>query len=182
MSTVFVRLPRDPQPERAGALVRDAGRALRGLNSLIVNEHLTSGPPYEPLLTQFVYVAPDRFSYRTSGSGDAVVIGARRWDRQGPKSPWVLSIQEPSRVPAPDWRRVAHPSVLGSGRTAGRPVWRVSFYDPSVPAWFEADLDRATGLPLELWMVAAAHFMRHVYGAFNAPLVVLPPTASTATG
>jgi hypothetical protein len=159
-------------------LVRRAGAALRGLHSLIVNENLGSGPPYRPLLTQFTYVAPNRLSYQTAGAGDAVVIGNRRWDRQGPRSPWQESEQQPLQVPVADWNRARDPSVLGSGTRDGRPVWRVSFYDPTVPAWFEADLDKSTGLPLKLWMTAAAHFMTHTFGAFNAPLAILPPAES----
>jgi hypothetical protein len=51
----------------------------------------------------------------------------------------------------------------------------VSFYDPTVPAWFELEVDRRTYLPLRLRMIAAAHFMTHTFSAFNAPLSILPP-------
>jgi hypothetical protein len=78
-------------------------------------------------------------------------------------------------VPALDWRRALDASVLGSGRRDGRAVWRVSFYDPTTPAWFEVEIDRRTKLPLWLSMTAAAHFMTHTYHAFNAPLSILPP-------
>ena len=134
-----------------------------------------SGPRYPTLLTQFNYVAPDRLSYQIEGGGESVVIGGKRWDRTGPKSAWQVSEQEPLQVPSSDWRRVSDASVLGTGVRDGRAVWRVSFYDPTVPAWFEADLDKQTKLPLRLSMTAAAHFMTHTYGAFNAPLTILPP-------
>jgi hypothetical protein len=67
-------------------------------------------------------------------------------------------------------------SVLGTGMHDGRPVDVVSFYDPTIPAWFETELDRQTALPLRLRMTAAAHFMTHRYGGFNAPIAILPPT------
>jgi hypothetical protein len=173
-STVSVTLPRRPDPARAGALVDASAAALRRLHSLMVDEYLSSGPPYKPLVTQFSYVAPDRLSYQTSGAGDAVVIGGNRWDRQ-PSGTWEESPQEPLTLPAPDWRRVVDPSLLGAGRRNGRRVESVSFYDPSVPAWFEAQIDRKTNLPVYLRMVAAAHFMTHTFGAFNAPITILPP-------
>jgi hypothetical protein len=174
-STVAVRLPRNPQPERAAAVVHASGAALHGLQSLIVNERLDSGPPYEPLVTQFTYIAPDRMSYRITGGGESVVIGSRRWDRSSASGEWIQSRQEPIDVPATDWRRVRDPSLLGTARRDGRDVELVSFYDPTVPAWFEAEIDVVTDLPLRLQMIGAAHFMTHTYGAFNAPLKVLPP-------
>jgi hypothetical protein len=90
-STVAVRLPRNPQPERAAAAVHASGAALRGLQSLIVNERLDSGPPYGPLVTQFTYIAPDRMSYRITGGGESVVIGSNRWDRSSASGGWVQS-------------------------------------------------------------------------------------------
>jgi hypothetical protein len=174
-STVSLRLPARPDPARAAELVRAAERAVRGLSSVIVNEHLSSGPAYKPLLTQFTYEAPDRLAYQTSGAGSAVVIGDRRWDRAADGQAWEVSAQEPISSPGLDWRRAEHAALLGSGTRDGRPVWRVSFYDPTVPAWLELDVDKRTELPLRLEMTAAAHFMTHDYRAFNAPLPILPP-------
>jgi hypothetical protein len=175
VSTVDVTLPPDPRPALATKLVRAAATAIRGLHSLIINEHLSSGPPYEPLVTQFSYVAPDRLAYSTSRAGDAVVVGGRRGDRRTGKQRWLAAPQDPLQLPAPDWRRALDASILGSGRRGGRPVWLVSFYDPSVPAWFEVELDKRTSLPLHLRMTAAAHFMTHTFHAFNAPLSIMPP-------
>jgi xanthine dehydrogenase accessory factor len=110
-----------------------------------------------------------------SGAGSAVVIGGRRWDRESATSSWAASKQEPVQVPAPDWRRAVDASMLGSAIRDGRPAWRVSFYDPTTPAWFELEIDKQTHLPLRLHMTAAAHFMTHTFHAFNAPLVILPP-------
>jgi hypothetical protein len=171
-----MRLPRNPEPQRAAALVHRTAAAFRALRSVIVDEVLSSGPPYAPLVTQFDYVAPDRLSYRIAGAGEAVVIGTHRWDRKNANSPWERSTQEPTDVPALDWRTVRDASVLGAGTRDGRPVDIVSFYDPTIPAWFEAELDQTTELPLWLRMTAAAHFMTHSYGGFNAPITILPPT------
>ena len=143
---------------------------------MIIDEVLGSGPPYPPLLTQFTYVAPDQLSYTIKGSGSAVVIGSTRWDRPTPDGAWEKSAQEPTRVPVPDWRLVRDASLFGTGTRDGRTVDVVTFYDPTVPAWFEIDIDRETKLPLWLRMTAAAHFMTHTFGGFNAPITILPPT------
>jgi copper transport protein len=174
-STVSVVLPRRPDPARAASLVRSSAAALRDLTALIIDERLDSGPRYKPLVTEFAYFAPNRLAYSTVGAGAAVVIGDSRWDRAATGS-WERSPQDPLQVPAPDWRRVVDPSMLGSGLRNGRPVWRVSFFDPTTPAWFEVEIDKRTKLPLWLSMIASAHFMTHRFSAFNAPLSIMPPT------
>jgi hypothetical protein len=55
---------------------------------------------------------------------------------------------------------------------------RASFYDPRLPAWFELTFDPETGRLLRLKMTATAHFMRHRYGDFDAPLRIVPPSAT----
>jgi len=57
----------------------------------------------------------------------------------------------------------------------GRRVDRVSFLDPSVPAWFEALVDPSSGRTFDLRMTAAAHFMRESYSSFDRPLGIAPP-------
>jgi hypothetical protein len=57
----------------------------------------------------------------------------------------------------------------------GRPVWRISFVDPSVPAWYTLSIDKQTYRTLALEMSAAAHFMRHAYSDFDTPLSIEPP-------
>ena len=75
----------------------------------------------------------------------------------------------------PDWRQARDPSILGSGRLRGRPVWRVSFRDPTVPAWLEVAVDKRNALPLRVHMTAAAHFMTRDWRAFDEPVTIDPP-------
>jgi hypothetical protein len=121
--------------------------------------------------------APNEVEYRIRGGADAIVLGTRRWDRDGAGKRWRRSQQLPAlRVPQPAWGSTAtNAYVLGEGRVAGRPVWVVSFANPTTPAWFTAWIDRATYRPLRLRMTAAAHFMTHRYLAFNQPLTIAPP-------
>ena len=160
----------------AAAIVARAARVTRALKSLVYVESLRSGPT-GGLLTTWSMKAPNEVEYRIRGGADAVVLGTRRWDRDRPGKPWRRSQQLPAlRVPQPAWGSTAtNAYVLREGRVAGRPVWVVSFINPTTPAWFTAWIDRATYRPLRLRMTAAAHFMTHRYLAFNQPLTIAPP-------
>jgi hypothetical protein len=175
---VVFRIPA-PAPG-AAAIVARASRVTRSLRSLVYVESLRSGPK-GGLLTAWRLKAPDEVEYRIRGGADAVVIGKRRWDRDGPNAPWRRSQQLPVlRVPEPAWGSVAtNAHLLGTGRIGGRPVWIVSFANPTTPAWFTAWIDRENYRPLRLRMTAAAHFMYHRYLEFDRPLRIVPPTGSS---
>ena len=164
------------RPRAAAAIVARAGRVTRALKSLVYVESLRSGPT-GGLLTTWSMKAPNEVEYRIRGGADAIVLGTRRWDRDGAGKRWRRSQQLPAlRVPQPAWGSTAtNAYVLGEGRVAGRPVWVVSFANPTTPAWFTAWIDRATYRPLRMRMTAAAHFMTHRYLAFNQPLTIAPP-------
>jgi hypothetical protein len=164
------------RPRPAAAIVARAARATRALKSLVYVESLRSGPT-GGLLTTWSLQAPDEVEYRIRGGADAIVLGTRRWDRDRPGAPWRRSQQLPAlRVPQPAWGlRATNAYLLRDGRVDGRPVWVVSFANPTTPAWFTAWIDRATYRPLRLHMTAAAHFMTHRYVAFDRPLKIAPP-------
>jgi hypothetical protein len=168
-------LPRTWPPPDATALVRRSGRVWRRLKTLVWRERLASGPS-RVLRTVYSALAPSSLSYRITGGPQAVVIGTRRWDRATPTGSWQRSSQQPPlRQPIPFWSAVRDAHVVGSEIVRGRPVWRVTFFDPRTPAWFSVALDKQTLRTLELRMVATAHFMHHVYGPFNEPLTLEPP-------
>ena len=80
--------------------------------------------------------------------------------------------QPPIRQPQPFWQKATDVRLLGrSGNTL-----RVSFFDPSTPAWFEAWIDTRTYHTIKLDMIAAAHFMHDTYGPFDAALQITPLT------
>ncbi len=162
----------------AAALVRRAERAFGRVRTLVLHERLASGPGRRARIsTVFEYVAPDRMRYRIAGGGpQGIVIGRLRWDRVSSTARWQISGQEPAVVPRPFWLSATDASLLGTSRVRGRPVYVVSFLDRRIPAWFTAWIDRRNYRTLELRMTAAAHFMRHVYGPFDAPLAIQPPT------
>jgi copper transport protein len=177
VSVATVRLPADPQPARAAALVATAARTLRAQHSLVIRERLAGDAHSAALRTTFREQAPDRLAYASRGAGEAIIVGNRRWDRSGPHARWAETPQDRLRVPALDWGSVRDAALLGTGVVAGRPVSVVSFSDPSVPAWFTVSIDRRTGLPLRVQMTAAAHFMDRRYGSFGVPQHIVAPPA-----
>lgn len=169
-----VALPESWPPTDASALLARAGRVWRALRSLSFRETLASGPG-EMVRSTWQMQAPDRLAYQVRGGWAAVVVGGRRWDRSPGGGHWVASPQTPLTQPIPFWVSVRDAHVLGTGTVEGRPVWRVSFFDPDTPAWFDVALERSTLRTLELRMITTAHFMHDVYGSFNATPAILPP-------
>jgi hypothetical protein len=162
---------------KAAAIVRRAGRVFRRLHTLVYLESLRS-KPNSGILTRWRFAAPNRMSYVIRGGASAVVIGERRWDRIKPGGGWTRSSQIPAlTVPQPTWGRgTMDARLLARSSVDGRPVWIVSFADPTIPAWFTAWIDRSSYRTLRLRMTAAGHFMFHRYLQFNRPLRIVPPT------
>jgi hypothetical protein len=173
--TVSLPAPAEWPPRPAAGLVLRAGAAYRALRSLTIDERLASAPG-NALHTRWTIVAPDRLAYRIAGGSAGIVIGGVRWDRAA-GGRWRRSAQTPLREPTPFWGAgpVRDAFVLGSGRVAGRAARAVSFFAPALRAWFTVWVEDATARPLELSMTAAAHFMHHSYGSFDAPLSIEPP-------
>jgi hypothetical protein len=158
-------------------IVRHSGSVWRALQTLVWHERLASSPT-DALYTVYKAKAPSGLSYTIRGHSSSIIIGHFRWDRVTPHGPWVRSAQDPPiRQPVPFWSAVSDARVLGSETVRGHEVWDVSFFDATTPAWFRVRIDKATGHTLVLDMTAVAHFMHHVYGPFNAPIRLLPPTA-----
>jgi len=166
-----VALPTPWPPAGAEALVARAARTWRSLSSLAFFDRLASDPLHAVVST-WRAVAPDRLEYRVKGGYDAVIVGGRRWDR-APGGRWVESAQVPLRQPLPVWQSATDAYVVGSSGSA----WRISFYDPRTPAWFEIAVDKRTFHTLDLRMTTTAHFMHETYGSFDAAGSIAPPTS-----
>ncbi len=150
-------------PDGRAALGRIT-RSYRGSKTIAFDETLASTPT-NAQSTRFVVVAPDRLSYSTRGGPAAVVIGTRRWDRENPHGPWLLSRQTRLRVTQPYWRSSRNVHFIAPGV--------LTFFDPTIPAWFRLQLSNRRLSQLE--MTAAAHFMVDRYVGFNGPISVAPP-------
>lgn len=177
-SSVAFALPASVPGPSATALVRRAGTTWRRLKTLVNHDRLSSGPG-ATIHTVWRFQAPYRYTYEIRNGPAAVSIGSRRWDRL-PGHGWQESQQDPIRQPIPLWQGVSNAHFLGTSTLRGRPVVRASFFDPQLHAWFTIVVDRATMHTLDLHMTATAHFMHEVYGPFDSPLRIVPPTKAPA--
>jgi hypothetical protein len=148
----------------ATALLRAVTRRFRASKTIVFDEALASSPT-NTQRTRFAVVAPDRLSYRISGGPSAIVIGGRRWDRDRPGAPWLLSQQTPLDVTQPYWRTPTNAHLVAPNV--------LTFLDRRIPAWFRVTL--AGPLPAQMHMTAAAHFMTDTYVGFGGPVTVSPP-------
>jgi uncharacterized membrane protein len=155
----------------AAELVARATRNFRELNTVRFSETLTAGLG-TTLRTVWTEIAPDRLSYAIADGDKGIVIGDRRWDLASGSKKWQESPSVVLHLPAPTWGTAATNAHL---IRMGPKTQVVSFLDPRSPAWFTVTFDRKTLRPLELDMIAAAHFMHERYTAFNTPLTVEPP-------
>jgi hypothetical protein len=172
------QLPPSLNLSSGAATMARATRVWRALKTLVWHERLAASPT-DALFTVYRAVAPDQLAYTISGRSSAIIIGEKRWDRSTPTARWVESPQQPPiSQPTPFWASVTNARVLADGEVHGKPVWIISFFDPQTPAWFTAQVEKATGHTLVLEMTAAAHFMHHVYGPFDAPFELHPPPAA----
>jgi hypothetical protein len=154
----------------AAALLADAARVFRHLRSVQYVERLASSP-FDQLVTRFTLEGPNRVAYRIRGGSDAIVIGTRRWD-SADGIHWQKSESGLLPQPTPPWT-----SPVTNARVLSRTddTLRISFYEPSIPAWFVLTLDARTMHPRNVDMTATAHFMRDRYTAVNAPRAIFPP-------
>ena len=171
---VSFALPAAWPPPPAAGIVRRAAATWRRLRSVAIHDSLGDGRIV--LQTEWQIVAPDRIAYQIAGGGgSAVIIGNRRWDKPAGATRWLTSPQSPVRQPEPFWQSQTNAHLLGTVSSAGRPAWKVSFFDPQTPGWYTIVVDKATMWTREMWMTATVHFMHENYSAFNAPLSITPP-------
>jgi hypothetical protein len=170
---VSFAMPQAWPPPPAAALVARASRVYKSLRTLVIHDIFGDG--HASLNTVYRIVAPDKLTYQIQGGGDAVIIGTRRWDRPSGSTRWVTQAQTPIRQPAPFWVSAVDAHLLGTVSVAGRPAWKVSFFDPQTPGWYMLLIDKASLHTMDMQMTAHAHFMHDTYGSFNAPITITPP-------
>ena len=160
---VVFHLPAHWQPGSARRELAEATRAYRSLHTLVIHERLATAPG-SVLTSIYRAVAPHRLSITSSNGDRAIIVGGRRWDRH-PGAGWQESVQEPPLDPfTPFWRGIVEdPTILGREVVHGRRLVRLSFAAPQIPAFFELTVDATDHRPRALEMIAAAHFMHHVY-------------------
>jgi hypothetical protein len=172
-STTFT-LPRS-WPVAAGAVLKRVERTLRSAQSVVYREQLASAPGHA-ITSLWRVVAPDRLTYTVDNGSAGIVIGARRWDRDTARSPWLRSPQEPLVLPALPWgTRIQNVFLLDppAGRR-GRQI-RFALFDPATPAWYEVTIDAHSDRIRSVHMTAASHFMQDDYLSYDSAAAIRPP-------
>lgn len=170
--TLRFRLPARLPPDGA-ALLAAADRLMGALRSVQYDEWLTSGLS-SGVRTHYAMQAPDRIRFRTSEGQTTILIGKRRWDREGGKR-WVESPFPGVRAPTYGWEGARNARLLGRTRLAGVPVYVIAaFIDESIPAWFRVFV-ADDGRVLEAEMLTESHFMRHRFSGLDQPVRIEPP-------
>jgi hypothetical protein len=164
-----VTMPRPWPPPDAASIVAEATRTYKSLRSLVIHDRLASDETHA-VETRWKIVAPDKLAYKIVNGPAAVVVGDRRWDKV-PGGTWQQSNQTPIEQPTPFWSSWNDAHVLSQTKDH----WRVSFYAPTTPGWFELVIQKRSMRPLDMRMAATAHFMHQVFSSFNEPLRVRPP-------
>jgi copper transport protein len=152
------------QASDAQALLQRVTQAYRHARTAVFDEHLASSSTNGGT-TRFKVIAPDRLAYQTRGGPAAIVIGARRWDRDRVGAPWVRSAQTRLNVMQPYWGKPTNVHLIAPNV--------LTFLDRRVPAWFRVTL--RGNRPSRVEMTAAAHFMVDRYVGFDVPVVISPP-------
>jgi copper transport protein len=167
--SVGFTLPRRESP--GAAFLRRATRSFRALRSVAYVERLSSGRG-KALVSRWRLAAPNSLAYEIPGGGAGILIGTRRWDRAAPGARWLPSEATPLPQPEPIWGdEIANARIVRRTPAAVTVAW----LNPTGPAWFETTFDARTARPVALRMTAAAHFMQHRYGSFDAAPPIRPP-------
>ncbi len=154
--------------------MRAAAADYRKIHTLVTHESLGSSPT-QVVHTTYYAVAPDKLRFLVRGEDESIIIGNRRWDRlRG--GHWTTSAQTPIKpIGSILGSEVQDATILGSATVDGHRTWKVSFADPQTPGFFTIWVDKSDKRTRELDMTAAAHFMHHTYGPFDARLNIAPP-------
>jgi hypothetical protein len=172
---VTFKLPQRWPTPQAFALVHDAETAYAHVRTLVTQERLASDATHA-VYTTYYAAAPDKLRFQIRGGVESIIIGNERWDRE-PGGSWQRSPQSPIQPITPYWAPlIQDATIVGDATVDGRACWVIAFADPETPGFFTIWLDKRTDRTLELEMTAAAHFMHHSYGPFNAPLTIKAPT------
>jgi copper transport protein len=145
------------------SVLRSFARQFRGSLSVAYAERLASDPTHV-VVSRWRLERPNRVQYVIPGGAQGIVIGDRRWDRDGPNASWTESAQSPLPQPSVPWNEATNVRLVSAHH--------VLFVDPAIPAYFDLEFHRA---PTALRMVAAAHFMTDRYVEFNGPRAIRPP-------
>lgn len=176
-----VRLPAqwvEGRSKRARQLIARAQEAMRALRSVREHEVVTSGPGPQAV-TRYSVRAPDRFTFRTNGGVETIVIDRRQWLRKTGQV-WRrqeygggLSFRSRRWFRWTPFSRAAR--LLRVERAGGRELAEIALMDEATPVWMRLKIDLATFRVSEVRAITANHSMTQRFFAFNRRLEIRAP-------
>jgi methionine-rich copper-binding protein CopC/putative copper export protein len=174
-----------PLPAHDGStLVHDAIQAMERLTSAQLHEELRATQNAPPTVADYVFAAPDRFSFSIVGGGQRVTIGTDQYNRDSPTARWTKEPSTPGGLDAgyrwpkgyyrDFWQYANAARIIGTDTVDGVPTQIVAFVRPDLPAWFRLWI-APDGLVHRMEMRAEGHLMDHHYFDFNQPVMIRAP-------
>jgi copper transport protein len=170
-------LPALPAPPGNEALLA-ADRHMRHLQTYQVAETLR--PAEGPVIADYTYEAPDRMRLTASTGFERIIVGLAEYSHDRPGTPWDFQ-QLPEPVAADryiwDYGSPSSIRVTGDETVDGVPSRVVSFFERAsgFPIWFRLWVG-GDNLVRRAEMRGPAHFMDDLYGGFDQPVQIEPPT------
>jgi len=164
---------------RARSLLEHAIASMRSLAGVRVYETLTSGAfdPVEKI--HYRFSAPDRMAYAMSTGGRVVTIGSTTWSLTPGRSWQRRSYNGSGSFTTRswyDWQEYDQSAqLLGERELDGQHVAEVALMSPTLPVWFQLQIDVTTGRVIHVGMVAGGHFMSDSYSQYGVPQSIQPP-------
>lgn len=175
--TLPVRWQHNSGP-RARALVEQAVGTMRALPGVRVNETLTSGPPNPVEQIHYRFSPPERMAYTMATGGGVVAIGRSVWSLT-PGHGWQRSSYGAGRFTTNgwyDWQQYDQSAqVLREDRVDGYLMAEVALMSPTLPVWFDLQINTSTGMVGRVGMVAGGHFMTDSYSHYGQHQAIAPP-------
>jgi copper transport protein len=175
--TARFTLPALPAPAGNQALLA-ADRQMRQLTTYQITETLR--PAEAPVIAYYTYAAPDRMRLAATTGFERIIVGLAAYSHDRPGTPWDFQqLSEPVAADRYIWDYGSPSSirVTGDETVDGVPSRVVSFFERAsgLPVWFRLWVG-GDNLVRRAEMRAPVHFMDDLYGGFDQPVQIEPPT------
>jgi copper transport protein len=155
-----------------------ADRRMQQLRTYQLTETLR--PSENPVIANYTYEEPDRMHLTASTGFERIIVGLAAYSHDRPGTPWdYQQLPEPIAADRYIWD-YGSPStirVVGDEVIDGVPSRVVSFYERTsgLPIWFRLWVG-PDNLVRGADMMAPSHFMNDLFGGFDQPVQIAPPT------
>lgn len=174
---MMVGSPPRERDQTAIRLLERAGTTLTAIRTWSTTEQITDGVG-NVVVTAFEGAQPDRLRYRTSTDVEGIIVGSRRYQRQGGGAWAQEMLPAPLVVSGPFVSYIGQigAAVLGRKEQCGSETCRVVLWETGEPpVSFAGWIGLNTLRMHRVLMVAPAHFMTAELRGVNQPTNIRPP-------